>query len=136
MVEALVQSDTGTLHNSPAFSQVLRRWVAAALMDLAAVLLLVVTFAGSTADSSSTNSTTPGATLTLIAVGVVLALLCSLVTIGLVRRVRQRSPKVSYATIVGGLVLAVSFVGLIEFSFLGVLAVLVGLPMTEFRRAD
>ena len=144
VTELLEHTDDTSLRGSPAHAQVVRRWVTVVLMYTSAALGVLSTFGGSADFGSSPasdyvhkdpNNYISGSTqLFLIAIGVGVALMLVLPTIGLARRIRLRSTKASWPTIVlGGLVLVATAVGFFGFLLCGICMVIIGQPLSKFR---
>lgn len=138
MTELLQQGEATSPRGSPAYGQIVRRWIAVVLMYLTALPGVLITFGGTAAVGGTTTNGISGSTqLGLIAVGVGITLLFVLPTTGLARRIRLRSSRAGWATIMAGcLVLVATGIGFFGFLFCGVLMIIVGLPLSKFRLAS
>jgi hypothetical protein len=147
VTELLEQGELTSLHGSAARTQVVRRWVAVVLMDCAAVLGLLYAFPnwGAHGVSASSSSSWSGYTssmppVLLVATGVVITVAMVLPAIWLAHRIRLRSAKPCWSTIVlAAIVLVTTVVQAnsiwVSLCFLGcgVLMAIVGLPLSKFR---
>lgn len=136
MTDLLEGGTTEALRNSPAHAQVVRRWVATGFLYLFTVLGALATFGGTSAIGNPTPSgISASAQLFLVGMGACLALLSVLPTVGLARRVRLRSAKAGWATIVVGcLALVSAVVGFFGLFLCGILLIVIGLPLTKFQQ--